>query len=135
MTPPASQAQVFVVYFDFDKSVLTSQATSIIRQAADAYKRTGAVTIKIDGYTDLAGQPREIQGTEIFGFDPGFSLGGGMEWRRPGALAGELGVNLWIAPGRTRPAVVLMPVRAAISACKSATNCATGRAPRSPLPW
>jgi fibronectin-binding autotransporter adhesin len=53
--PPPSQAQVFVVYFDFDKSVLTPQASSIIRQAADAYKRTGAVTIKIDGYTDLAG--------------------------------------------------------------------------------
>jgi outer membrane protein OmpA-like peptidoglycan-associated protein len=53
--PPPSQAQVFVVYFDFDKSVLTPQATAIIRQAADAYKKTGSVTVKIDGYTDLAG--------------------------------------------------------------------------------
>jgi outer membrane protein OmpA-like peptidoglycan-associated protein len=52
---PASQAQVFVVYFDFDKSVLTPDAVSIIRQAVDAYKKTGAVTIKIDGYTDLSG--------------------------------------------------------------------------------
>jgi outer membrane protein OmpA-like peptidoglycan-associated protein len=46
---------VFVVYFDFDKSVLTPEAVGIIRQAADTFKRTGAVTIKIDGYTDLAG--------------------------------------------------------------------------------
>jgi outer membrane autotransporter protein len=53
--PPPSQAQVFVVYFDFDKSVLTPEAVGIIRQAADTFKRTGAVTIKIDGYTDLAG--------------------------------------------------------------------------------
>ncbi|GEM_PF-2050549 len=53
--PPPAQAQVFVVYFDFDKATLTPEAVGIIRQAADAYKRTGAVTIKVDGYTDLAG--------------------------------------------------------------------------------
>ena len=27
----------------------------MIRQAADTFRRTGAVTIRIDGYTDLAG--------------------------------------------------------------------------------
>jgi uncharacterized protein with beta-barrel porin domain len=53
--PAAAQAQVFVVYFDFDRSTLTPEAVGIIRQAADTFKRTGAVTIRIDGYTDLAG--------------------------------------------------------------------------------
>src|SRR5262249_61922381 len=30
----------------------------IIRQAADAFRQTGAVNIKVDGYTDLAGTAR-----------------------------------------------------------------------------
>src|SRR5207248_4181961 len=49
--PVAAQAPVFVVYFDFDRATLTPEATGIIRQAADAFRRTGAVTIRIDGYT------------------------------------------------------------------------------------
>ena len=53
--PPPMQAQTFVVYFDFDKSILTPEAHGIIKQAADAYRQTGAVNIKVDGYTDLAG--------------------------------------------------------------------------------
>jgi fibronectin-binding autotransporter adhesin len=57
--PPAPQppmaAKTFVVYFDFDKSDLTPEARGIIRQAADTYRQTGSATIKIDGYTDLAG--------------------------------------------------------------------------------
>jgi outer membrane autotransporter protein len=57
--PPAPQppamAKVFVVYFDFDKADLTPEAMGIIRQAADAFRQTGSATIKIDGYTDLAG--------------------------------------------------------------------------------
>jgi outer membrane autotransporter protein len=52
---PPAQAQTFVVYFDFDKSALTPEAMGIIKQAAAAYKQTGAVNIKVDGYTDLAG--------------------------------------------------------------------------------
>ncbi len=46
---------MFVVYFDFDKSSLTPEAMGIIRSAADTFKRTGAVNIKVDGYTDLSG--------------------------------------------------------------------------------
>jgi outer membrane protein OmpA-like peptidoglycan-associated protein len=53
--PPPAQAQTFVVYFDFDKSDLTPEARGIIKQAADAYRQTGRVNIKVDGYTDLAG--------------------------------------------------------------------------------
>jgi OmpA-OmpF porin, OOP family len=53
--PPPAQAQTFVVYFDFDKSDLTPEAHGIIKQAADAFRATGAVNIKVDGYTDLAG--------------------------------------------------------------------------------
>jgi outer membrane protein OmpA-like peptidoglycan-associated protein len=53
--PVAAAPPVFVVYFDFDRSTLTPEAVGIIRQAADAFRRTGAVTIRIDGYTDLAG--------------------------------------------------------------------------------
>jgi len=73
--PPPSQVQMFVVYFDFDKSVLTPEAVGIIRQAADTFKRTGAVTIKVDGYTDLAGTAK-------------YNIG--LSKRRADAVRGEL---------------------------------------------
>jgi hypothetical protein len=66
-------------------------------------------------YTDLANQPQSIDGTEIFGFDPGFTVGGGVAFRSYGAIGGELEARLWLAPGRTKPAVVLMPIRATVS--------------------
>jgi outer membrane autotransporter protein len=73
--PPPAQVQMFVVYFDFDKSVLTPEAVGIIRQAADTFKRTGAVTIKVDGYTDLAGTAK-------------YNIG--LSKRRADAVRGEL---------------------------------------------
>jgi outer membrane protein OmpA-like peptidoglycan-associated protein len=43
------------VFFDFDKSTITSQAKSIIEQAAVAAKDGHVVHIQLTGYTDLAG--------------------------------------------------------------------------------
>jgi outer membrane protein OmpA-like peptidoglycan-associated protein len=46
---------VFVVYFAFDKDILTADAQKVVQQAAD-YARTGRPTkVEVVGYTDTAG--------------------------------------------------------------------------------
>jgi outer membrane protein OmpA-like peptidoglycan-associated protein len=44
-----------VVFFDFDKSNLTSEAQQIVSQAVDAAKTSGAVRVVITGHTDTVG--------------------------------------------------------------------------------
>ena len=53
--PPPAQPQKFIVYFDFDKSVLTAAGAQVVQQAADYFKAHGSVRVQVDGYTDLAG--------------------------------------------------------------------------------
>jgi len=45
----------FMVFFDFDKSVLTSDARSIIERAAKAFKQVGAARIAASGHADRSG--------------------------------------------------------------------------------
>jgi OOP family OmpA-OmpF porin len=45
----------FMVFFDFDKDVLTPEAKAIITQAADAAKKQHSTSIALTGYTDLSG--------------------------------------------------------------------------------
>jgi len=55
--PPAAvvpQKQVFLVFFEFDKSSLTPDARRVVDDAAAAYK-SGKSGVQIAGYTDLAG--------------------------------------------------------------------------------
>jgi len=52
---PPAQPQTFIVYFDFDKSNLTTAGAAVVQQAADYFKAHGVARVKIDGYTDLAG--------------------------------------------------------------------------------
>ena len=55
VAPPAPVARQFVVYFDWDQSSLTSEANSIIGQAA-AYARTGQPTrVLVVGHADTSG--------------------------------------------------------------------------------
>ena len=51
--PPATQAQSFMVFFDWDRSNLSPQAVSTVKQAAAAFKGSGAVTAT--GHTDRSG--------------------------------------------------------------------------------
>ena len=53
--PPPAQPHLFIVYFNFDKYDLTLDGSRVIQEAADYYRAHGNVSIKIDGYTDLAG--------------------------------------------------------------------------------
>jgi OOP family OmpA-OmpF porin len=58
--PPAAvapQNQVFIVFFEFDKSSLTADGRRVVDQAAAAYK-TGRSNVQIAGYTDSAGTAR-----------------------------------------------------------------------------
>jgi outer membrane protein OmpA-like peptidoglycan-associated protein len=55
--PPAAvapQKQVFIVFFEFDKSALTPDGRRVVDSAAAAFK-AGKPNVAIAGYTDLAG--------------------------------------------------------------------------------
>lgn len=55
--PPTAvtpQRQVFIVFFEFDKSALTADGRRVVDSAAAAY-RSGKSGVAIAGYTDLAG--------------------------------------------------------------------------------
>lgn len=45
----------FMVFFDWDKSNLTSQALTVIKQAANAYRAKGSAQITATGHTDTSG--------------------------------------------------------------------------------
>ena len=55
--PPPAAPRVFIVFFDWDKDVVTPQGQQIIQQAADAYKSGAPVQLQVTGYTDRSGSP------------------------------------------------------------------------------
>jgi OmpA-OmpF porin, OOP family len=59
--PPMAEAPAeprqFLVFFGFNKSNLTTEAETVIRQAADAAKKDGAATVVVVGHADTVGSP------------------------------------------------------------------------------
>ncbi|MDR3517899.1 MAG: outer membrane beta-barrel protein [Azospirillaceae bacterium] len=55
---PVQTTRNYLVFFDFDKSILTPQARHIINDAADNAKRGGASRIEVTGHTDTVGTQR-----------------------------------------------------------------------------
>ncbi len=55
--PPPAAPKVFIVFFDWDKDVITPEGEQIIQQAADAYKSGAPVQLQVTGYTDRSGSP------------------------------------------------------------------------------
>ena len=53
--PAAPMAPSFMVFFDWDRSNLSAQALSTIKQAADVYKTKGSARITATGHTDKSG--------------------------------------------------------------------------------
>jgi outer membrane protein OmpA-like peptidoglycan-associated protein len=51
--PPA--VKTFVVFFDFNKSNLTPEATSVVQEAVKAAQASGGVRILVTGHTDTVG--------------------------------------------------------------------------------
>ena len=55
--PPPVAPKVFIVFFDWDKDVITPEGEQIIQQAAEAYKSGAPVQLQVTGYTDRSGSP------------------------------------------------------------------------------
>ncbi len=55
--PPPAAARVFIVFFDWDKDVITPEGEAIIQQAAAAYQSGAPVQLQVTGYTDRSGSP------------------------------------------------------------------------------
>ena len=55
--PPPAAPRVFIVFFDWDKDVITPEGHAIIQQAADAYRSGAPVQLQVTGYTDRSGSP------------------------------------------------------------------------------
>ncbi|MDP1750870.1 MAG: OmpA family protein [Reyranella sp.] len=53
--PPPPPPPSFMVFFDWDRSNLSSQALGTIQQAASAYKTRGGARITATGHTDTSG--------------------------------------------------------------------------------
>ncbi|MDP1839289.1 MAG: OmpA family protein [Reyranella sp.] len=53
--PPPPAPPTFMVFFDWDRSNLSSQALNTIQQAATAYKTRGAARVTATGHTDTSG--------------------------------------------------------------------------------
>jgi OmpA-OmpF porin, OOP family len=55
--PPPTAPKLFIVFFDWDKDMITAEGEQIIKQAADAYKAGAPVQLQVTGYTDRSGSP------------------------------------------------------------------------------
>ena len=55
--PPPPQRQVFLVFFDWDRDVITPEGMQILQQAANVWKSGAPVQIQVTGYTDRSGSP------------------------------------------------------------------------------
>ncbi len=53
--PPPAAPGPFIIFFDWDKSVITPEADKILQDAAEAYKSTGQVAIQLAGHADKSG--------------------------------------------------------------------------------
>lgn len=55
--PAMASAPSYQVFFDWDRTNLSSQAMTTIQQAAAAFKSTGAARVAVTGHTDTSGSP------------------------------------------------------------------------------
>jgi outer membrane protein OmpA-like peptidoglycan-associated protein len=53
--PPPPAVKTFIVFFDFDKSNLTSEAQSVVAEAVKAAQSQGSVKVVVTGHTDTVG--------------------------------------------------------------------------------
>ncbi|WP_298281497.1 OmpA family protein [Acidocella sp.] len=60
--PAPAPAKTYLVFFDWDKAVLTPKATQIIAEAASDSKTQNVTTLDVSGYTDTSGTAVYNQG-------------------------------------------------------------------------
>jgi outer membrane protein OmpA-like peptidoglycan-associated protein len=58
LTPPkpACSTGPYIVFFDFDKSDITAEASTILNNAVTAYANCGSAQVMLAGHTDTAGR-------------------------------------------------------------------------------
>jgi len=61
--PPA--VKTFIVFFDFNKSDLTSEAQQVVAEAVKTAKESGAVRVLVTGHTDTVGSDSYNQGLSV----------------------------------------------------------------------
>ncbi|MCF4164243.1 OmpA family protein [Zavarzinia compransoris] len=80
--PPPEVARSYMVFFDWDSTVITADAAQIIRDAASAAQTLGVARIELTGHADRSGSTRYNQGLSL---------------RRADAVKAEL-IALGVAP-------------------------------------
>jgi outer membrane protein OmpA-like peptidoglycan-associated protein len=71
MAPPVAQvpaqsiARSYLVFFDWDKAVLTERAKQIVSEAAANSTKVQYTKIEVNGYTDTSGTPKYNQGLSV----------------------------------------------------------------------
>jgi outer membrane protein OmpA-like peptidoglycan-associated protein len=63
--PAPMVAKNYIVFFDFDKAVITPEAAKVIQQAAAAAKQGASPRIDLTGHTDLAGTDKYNQALSL----------------------------------------------------------------------
>jgi outer membrane protein OmpA-like peptidoglycan-associated protein len=63
--PAAAASRSYIVFFDWDKAVLTDRARQIVSEAAMNSKKVQVTTIEVNGYTDTSGTPQYNQGLSV----------------------------------------------------------------------
>jgi outer membrane protein OmpA-like peptidoglycan-associated protein len=63
--PPSPVSRSYLVFFDWDKAVLTDRARQIVAEAAAASTKVQVTRIEVNGYTDTSGTPTYNQGMSV----------------------------------------------------------------------
>jgi OmpA-OmpF porin, OOP family len=64
-TPAPALARSYLVFFDWDKAVLTDRARQIVSEAAVNSTKVQYTRIEVNGYTDTSGTPKYNQGLSV----------------------------------------------------------------------
>jgi outer membrane protein OmpA-like peptidoglycan-associated protein len=63
--PPSPVSRSYLVFFDWDKAVLTDRAKQIVSEAATNSTKVQVTKIEVNGYTDTSGTPSYNQGLSV----------------------------------------------------------------------
>jgi outer membrane protein OmpA-like peptidoglycan-associated protein len=63
--PAAQISRSYIVFFDWDKAVLTDRARQIVAEAAANSTKVQTTRIEVNGYTDTSGTPKYNQGLSV----------------------------------------------------------------------
>ena len=63
--PPPPPVKTFIVFFDFDRSSLSTEGLTVVQEAVKAAKQTGFVKVVVTGHTDTVGSDTYNQALSI----------------------------------------------------------------------